>query len=100
MKHAALLQLAAVLCATSFAFAQATHKPAGQKPAGQKPAPSSRKPAPTKPASVTKPAPDPPRPTDIRFTSRYTHGEQVTEGVTFLFGTRERYELGDMILLR
>ena len=95
MKKAAFLQLAAVLCATSLTFAQA-----GQKPAGPNPAPSTRKPAPAKPASVAKSSREPPRPTDIRFKSRYTHGEHITEGITFLRGNRERYELGDMILLR
>ena len=99
MKKAAVLQLVAALCVTSIAFAQA-----GQKPAGQKPAPSTRKPAPTKPAPA-KPAPAPTRapepvPSDVRFTSKYTTGDQVTEGTTYLRGSRERYELGDMILLR
>lgn len=101
MKNAALLQLGAVLCVTSLAFAQA-----GQKPSGQKPAPSTRKPATTKPAPpkaaapAVKPVPEPPPPTDIRFKSRYTNGDQITEGVTYLRGNRERYEIGDMILLR
>lgn len=102
MRKVAALQLAAVLCVTSLAFAQA-----GQKPSGQKPAPSTRKPAATKPAPpksaapAVKPAPEPPpAPSDVRFTSRYTNGDQVTEGVTYLRGTRERYEIGDMVLLR
>lgn len=102
MRKAAALPLVAVLCVTSLAFAQA-----GQKPSGQKPAPSTRKPATTKPAPpkpaapAAKPAPEPPPPpSDIRFTSKYTHGDRVTEGVTYLRGTRERYEIGDMILLR
>lgn len=66
-----------------------------------KPAPTTRKPAPapaTKPAA-TKPAPPPP-PSDIRFKSRYTTGDQTTESATYIRGTRERYEMGDMILLR
>ena len=62
-----------------------------------------RKPAPaapaTKPAPPAKPEPPPP-PSDIRFKSKYTTGDQVTESVTYIRGNRERYEIGDMILLR
>src|SRR5688572_21941812 len=88
----------ALFCCSTLAFAQA-----GQKPAGQKPAPSTRKPATAKPAPAkpaAKPAPEPPPPSDVRFKSRYTTGDQITEGITYLRGTRERYELGDIILLR
>lgn len=101
MKNAIAVALVAVLCSSTFVYAQA-----GQKPAGQKPAPSTRKPATakpgtTKPAPAVKPTPPPPpAPSDIRYKSRYTTGDQVTEGTTFLQGSRERYELGDMILLR
>jgi len=97
MKNAVVL-LIVFLCSSMPAFAQA-----GQKPAGQKPAPSTRKPATAKPApAAPAPAvkPTPPPPSDVRFKSRYTTGDQVTEGVTYLRGSRERYELGDMILLR
>src|SRR5688572_16677641 len=100
MKNAIAVALVAVLCSSPLVYAQA-----GQKPAGQKPAPSTRKPATakpgtTKPAAV-KPTPaPPPAPSDIRFKSRYTTGDQVTEGTTYLRGSRERYELGDMILIR
>ena len=100
MKESAALQLVAILCVTSLAFAQA-----GQKPSGQKPAPSTRKPSTTKPTPpkptppAVKPAPEPP-PSDVRFKSRYTTGDQLTEGVTYLRANRERYEIGDMILLR
>jgi hypothetical protein len=91
----------ALFCCSTLAFAQAGQKP-GEKPVGQKPAPSTRKPATAKPAPAkpaAKPAPEPP-PSDVRFKSRYTTGDQVTEGTTYLRGTRERYELGDIILLR
>ncbi|HUP41163.1 MAG TPA: hypothetical protein VM115_13650 [Vicinamibacterales bacterium] len=99
MKNTIAAVVVTLLCSSPFAFAQA-----GQKPSGQKPAPSTRKPAtakpvPAKPATTAKPTPPPP-PTDIRFTSRYTTGDQITEGTTYLRGARERYELGDMILLR
>ena len=95
MKNAVLL-LVVLLCGSGPAFGQA-----GQKPTGQKPAPSTRKPAPPKPpppAPAVKPAPPPPE--DIHFKSRYTTGDQITESVTFIRGTRERYELGDMVLIR
>src|SRR5688572_5830426 len=101
MKQAIAVALVAVLCSSPLVYAQA-----GQKPTGQKPAPSTRKPATakpgtTKPAPAVKPTPPPPpAPSDIRFKSRYTTGDQVTEGATYLRGSRERYELGDMILLR
>jgi hypothetical protein len=69
--------------------------------AGRKPAPPTRKPAApaTKPVPPPKPEPPPP-PSDVRFTSKYTTGDKVTESVTYIRGSRERYELGDMILLR
>ena len=31
---------------------------------------------------------------------RYTTGDQITESATYIRGTRERYELGDMVLIR
>ena len=101
MKHTVAVVLVAWLCSSSLAFAQGGQKPA----AGQKPAPTTRKPATAKPATAkpapaVKPAPTPPAPTDVRFKSKYTTGDQVTEGATYLRGSRERYELGDMILIR
>jgi hypothetical protein len=99
MKKAALLQLFAALCVTSLVFGQTGQKPAGQKAAPTTRKPPTTKPAPAKPAAPEKPAPAPP-PSDIKFTSKYTSGGQVTEGTTYLRGNRERYELGDMILLR
>jgi hypothetical protein len=94
----AVVVLIVLLCSPASAFAQAGQKPAGQKPAPTMRRPATAKPAPAKPApSVT---PSPPPPSDVRFKSRYTNGDQVTEGATYLRGSRERYELGDMILLR
>lgn len=100
MKTRLAVALVTLLCTSSFAFAQAEQKPAGQKPAPATRKPATAKPAPPKPAPTAKPAPPPPAPSDIRFKSRYTTGDQVTEGTTYMRGTRERYELGDMILLR
>ncbi|MEP6782336.1 MAG: hypothetical protein ABI983_01630 [Acidobacteriota bacterium] len=64
---------------------------------GTKPAPKTAKP-PAKAAAppVAKPAP----PTDVRYKSKYTTGDQVTESAAFFTGQRERYELGDIVLLK
>lgn len=102
MKNAAVL-VAFLLCWPSPAIGQTGQKPAGQKPAPSTTKPSTAKPAPAKPATA-KPAPAvkpaPPPPSDVRFKSQYTTGDQVTESATYIRGSRERYELGDMILLR
>jgi hypothetical protein len=101
MKNTVAVVLVALLCSSPLAFAQGGQKPAaGQKPAPTTRKPATAKPAPAKPAPAVKPAPAPPAPTDVRFKSKYTTGDQVTEGATYLRGSRERYELGDMILLR
>jgi hypothetical protein len=99
MRNTVAVVLAALLCSSSLAFAQAAQKSGGQKPPPSTRKPATAKPAPAKPAPAVKPAP-PPVPSDIRFKSRYTTGDQVTEGTTYVRGNRERYELGDMILLR
>jgi hypothetical protein len=99
MKNTVAVVLVSLLCSASLALAQTGQKPAGQKPAPSTRKPATAKPAPEKPAPAVKPAP-PAAPTDVRFKSRYTTGDQVTEGTTYLRGSRERYELGDMILLR
>src|SRR5215203_104222 len=98
MKHAVAVLFVALLSFSPSAFGQAGQKPAGQKPAPSTRKPATAKPAPAKPAPAVTPAPPPP--SDIRFKSRYTTGEQVTEGITYVRGERERYEIGDMILLR
>lgn len=87
LRVAALLVTMAVALPSTSAYAQA----------GRKPAPS-RKPAPAAPPPkvAAKPAP----PSDVRFTSRYTSDDQVTESITYVRGNRERYELADMILIR
>src|SRR5580704_14296038 len=82
-----------------------------QAPKAPVPAPAPKKAAPATPASKAAPqkateaaaAPAAPKPApaaDIRFKSKYTTGDQVTESVTYIKGARERYELADMILLR
>jgi hypothetical protein len=97
MKNALVL-LIVLLYSSASAFAQTGQKPAGQTPAPTTRKPATAKPAPAKPAPEVKPAPPPPA--DVRFTSRYTTGDQVTDSSTYLRGSRERYEVGDMILLR
>lgn len=74
---------------------------------GANPAPKTQKP-PAKAAPATKkpaapvaaaPAPPPP-PTDVRFKSKYTAGENITESASFVTNQRERYELGDIVLIK
>jgi hypothetical protein len=93
MRNTVSLTLLGILLTATVASAQAGRKPAQptRKPAAPAPA--------TKPAPPPKPEPPPP-PSDIRFKSTYTTGDQVTESVTYIRGPRERYEVGDMILLR
>ena len=72
---------------------------------GTKPAPPPKKapakPVPPKPVAVPPaPAPAPPPPADVRFKTTYTTGDQVTDSTTFIQGPRERYELGDIILIK
>ena len=105
-----LLSLCLSLASPVAAFAQTGAKPA---PTAQKPPPTTTKkppapattkkpPATAKPAPAAKPEPPPPPPppTDVRFKSKYTTGDQVTESVTYVSGARERYDLGSMILIR
>ena len=72
---------------------------------GTKPAPKTAKPpakaAPAQKKAVTPaiPAPPPP-PTDVRYKTKYTTGAEATESVTFITDQRERYELGDIVLIK
>jgi len=91
--------------------AQTSQRPAtqGQKPAApQRPAaPTAKPPATTAkpPASATakpaEPAP-PPKPVvqDVRMKTVYSTGGQKTESVTYRKGLRERFEFGDVIVLK
>lgn len=84
--------LAALSLTCSPAFSQGTKPvPKTVKPP-VKAAPSAKKPA--------EPAPVPPPPTDIRYKTKYTTGDQITESATFITDQRERYELGDIILIK
>src|SRR5688572_5452778 len=74
---------------------------------GSKPAPKTSKP-PAKAAPATKKppaapaaaAPAPAPPSDVRYKAKYTAGEQITESASFFTDNRERYELGDIILIK
>jgi hypothetical protein len=74
---------------------------------GTKPAPKTAKP-PVKSAPAPKatappkptPPPAPPPQSDLRFKTTYTAGDQVTESTSFIKDQRERYELGDVILIK
>ena len=93
--RALTMVMAILACPATAIYAQAPKAPAPKK--AQVPAkPVVKAPA---PAAAAAPAPKP-VPADIRFTSKYTTGDQVTESASYIKGTRERYELSDMILLR
>src|SRR6185436_1902711 len=86
------------LVSSSFVFAQGT-KPA---PKTTKP-PAKTAPAPKKPAAPATAAaipPPPPPPSDVRYKTTYVNADQTTDSTTFVRDTRERYELGDTILIR
>ena len=89
-----ILITSCTLAFSSLAFAQAKPAPKTQKPP-VKAAPATKKP--DTPAVVAAP---PPPPTDIRFKSKYTAADQVTESASFVAGQRERYELGDIVLIK
>jgi len=68
------------------------------RPAARPPAP-----APAVPAAAAKPAeplPPPPVAQDLHMKTVYTTGPQKTESVLYRKGERERYEFGDVVLLR
>lgn len=88
-----LLVALALVC--SPAFAQGT-KPA---PKTQKP-PAKAAPAAKKAAPPAPPPAAPPPPTDVRYKTRHTTGADVNESVTFITDQRERYELGDIVLIK
>jgi hypothetical protein len=96
MKHRLPVLVAAfVLICSPFAAAQGT-KPAPKtaKPPA-KTAPATKKP-PAAPAAAPMPAP----PSDVRYKTKYTAGDQVSESTSFFTDNRERYELGEIILIK
>ena len=73
---------------------QAPPKPAAPRPANpQRPAQPAAKPA---------EPPPPPKPVvqDLHMKTVYTTGDQKTESVTYRKGERERFEFGDVVLLK
>lgn len=97
VRTVALLAALAFLCPSAPGLAQGTKAPAAPKKPAAKTAPAPKK-VEAAPPVVAMPAPA--APTDVHFKTRYTTGDQVTESTTYIQGNRERYELGDMILLK
>src|SRR5689334_14404090 len=91
----AVLTAAIVIAVSPAAFAQTAPPPKTAKPPAKAAPPPKKAPAPA-PAAV---APPPP-PTDVRYKTKYTTGDAVTESATFITNLRERYELGDIVLLK
>jgi hypothetical protein len=90
-----ILITSCALALSPAAFAQGTKPaPKTQKPPA-KSAPATKKPV--TPAVVA--AAPPPPPTDLRFKTKYTAGDEVTDSSSFVAGQRERYELGDIVLI-
>lgn len=87
----------AFVCSSAVVQAQATKAPARTKKPAAPTAPAAKKAEPVPPV-VAKAAP--PAPTDVRFKTRYTTGDKVTESTSYVQGNRERYELDDMVLLK
>src|SRR4030095_9673189 len=86
------LIVAVTLVSSSAAFAQ-----------GTKPAPKTAKP-PAKAAPAAKkaepPPPPPAPPSDVRYKATYVNADQTSESTTLIRDARERYELGDTILIK
>src|SRR5689334_18393146 len=79
---------------------------AGQRGRGQTPTRPPRPATPPKPAApaAAKPVepPPPPKPVaqDLHMKTVYMNGDQKTESVTYRKGERERFEFGDVIVLK
>jgi len=95
LRVSALIATFTLVC-SPLALAQGT-KPAPKtaKPPA-KSAPAAKKPV--APAVVTPAAPPPP--SDLRFKTTYVNGERTTQSSSYLRENRERYELGDTILIK
>jgi hypothetical protein len=103
---ALILSFVVALCAAPLQ-AQTAPKPAAPqtKTPPKAPArPPARTPAPAPAPAAAKPAAPapPPKPVvqDLRMKTVYTAGEQKTESVTYRKGERERFEFGEVVLLR
>src|SRR5687767_850708 len=86
-------------------YAQTAPKPTPRPKALAKPTakPSAKTPAPV-PAPAAKPAEPAPPPKviaqDLRMKTVYTAADQKTESVTYQKGVRERFEFGDVVVLK
>jgi hypothetical protein len=91
--------LGAVMFASSSVVISTQGKPAPitKKPAA-KSAPAAKKTPVAPPSAVD--VPPPPPPMDVQFTTKDTTGDQVTESTSYVRGARERYDVGDMTLLK
>jgi len=103
---AIMLMCVVALFASPLDAQTATQRPGAR---GQTPprAPAPRQPAtpqrpPAQPAAKPAEPPPPPRPVaqDLRMKTVYTTGDQKTESVTYRKGERERFEFGDVVLLK
>jgi len=74
--------------------------PVGAQSAPQTPAARSQRP-PARPPSASRPA-NPPKPVaqNLHIKTVYTTGDQKTESISYRKGERERFEFGDMVLLK
>jgi hypothetical protein len=97
--RAPAIVVSCLLLLSGSAFAQGTKPAPKPAPKTAKP-PAKSAPAPQKPAPAPLPPPPPPPPSDVKFKTVYTNGDQVTESSTLIRGNRERYELGDTVLLK
>src|SRR5687768_3770721 len=107
-----LIAAFAFVCLPASGLAQGTKPPPPptQKPPVKVAAPETKKPPAKAAAPVPKKAdaplpvaakpPPPAAPTDVHFKTKYTTGDQVSESSTYIRGNRERFEVGDMILLK
>jgi len=91
----AVLIAAFALPGSTQATAQTAPPPKTAKPPAKAAPPAKKAPAPAPVAAAP-----PPPPTDVRYKTKYTTGDQVTESATFITNQRERYELGDIVLLK
>src|SRR5262245_31949070 len=92
----AILGATFALACSSLAAAQGTKPtPKTAKPPA-KAAPATKKPTVAPAVVVTAPPP----PSDVRFKTKYTTGENITESTSYFKDQRERYELGDIILIK
>jgi len=87
-----------VLIATLALFCTSTALAQGTKPAPK----TAKPPAKSAPAAkkVEPPPPPPAPPSDVHYKTTYVNADQTSESATYIRDARERYELGDTILIK